>query len=97
MQKKICYKGLNRPVYILKVPLLLLVIEICVGIFAIFIVKLNIIIVLLLLVGFHVIIAKQYKKDSNWINHLIFRMRIPERRIYKKNLSYFPKYSHEED
>lgn len=90
MNKRYCYTGLNRPVLFLGVPQSLLFFEAIAIILMVLLLKLYCLIGIPCVIGFHLFIAWLYKNDQNWVDHLLFRLQIPNRRIYKKNVSYVP-------
>ncbi len=83
-----CYKGLNRKIYIIGVPLRQLLSEGAFCVLSIFVFQYNVFLTIGIAVIFHIICAGLYKKDDFWFRHLLFRMTIPEKRLYKKNISY---------
>lgn len=92
--QKICYKDLNRQIYIIGVPLKQLMGEITIAVVLIFIVQVKVIPVIAGMIIVHLITAKQYRKDDFWIRHLLYRLTIPERRLYRKNVSYMSTKEH---
>ncbi len=90
MKKKYCYTGLNRRILVLGVPLIFLFWEITCLVLSIFLFGCNVLVMLVLTFLCHLFVTKEYKKDINWINHLLFRLRIPERKVYRKDRAYLP-------
>ncbi len=91
MTKRYCYTGLNRRILVTGVPLMFLFWEAVFCVAGIFLFGINIIATVLFCAAMHIAVARFYKRDIKWLDHLLFRIRIPERKIYRRDRAWLPK------